>query len=95
MDGNLLACHAAGVSGKVFNLACGGRITLNQVVLVLNRILGTDLKPIYEALRQGDIRHSMADISRAREELKFTPQVDFEEGLKMTVDWYREYLKKG
>jgi len=90
--GNLLACHASGVAGKMYNLACGQRVNLNQVVAQLNGILGTTVEPIYEKSRVGDIKHSLADISRARADLKYTPSVHFEQGLRMTVDWYRENL---
>jgi nucleoside-diphosphate-sugar epimerase len=90
VEGNLLACHASGVSGKMYNLACGQRVNLNQVVAQLNNILGTTLKPIYEASRVGDIKHSLAEISRAKVELKYTPSVQFDEGLRVTVEWYRQ-----
>ena len=87
--GNLLACHAPGVAGKMYNLACSERINLNQVVAELNKILGTSLEPVYEASRVGDIKHSLADISRAKADLKYVPSVPFHEGLRITVDWYR------
>ena len=90
VQGNLLACHAAGVAGRMYNLACGQRVNLNQVVAQLNRILGTKLEPIYEASRVGDIKHSLADVSRAKAELKYTHSVEFEDGLRTTVDWYRQ-----
>ncbi|HEU0005449.1 MAG TPA: SDR family oxidoreductase [Terriglobia bacterium] len=90
VQGNLLACHASGVAGKMYNLACGQCVNLNQVVAQLNSILGTTLEPIYEANRVGDIKHSLADISRAKAELKYTPSVQFEDGLRITVDWYRQ-----
>jgi UDP-glucose 4-epimerase len=90
VQGNLLACHASGVAGKMYNLACGQRVNLNQVVAQLNSILGTTLEPIYEANRVGDIKHSLADISRAKAELKYTPSVQFEDGLRITVEWYRQ-----
>jgi len=93
VQGNLLACHASGVAGKMYNLACGQRVNLNQVVAQLNSILGTTLEPIYEASRVGDIKHSLAEISRAKAELKYTPSVQFEEGLRMTVDWYRQSFR--
>jgi UDP-glucose 4-epimerase len=89
--GNLLACHASGVAGKMYNLACSERISLNQVVTELNKILGTSLEPIYEASRVGDIKHSLADISRAKTGLKYAPSVQFHEGLRITVDWYRAH----
>jgi UDP-glucose 4-epimerase len=89
--GNLLACHASGVAGKMYNLACSERISLNQVVTELNKILGTSLEPIYEASRVGDIKHSLADISRAKTDLEYAPSVQFHEGLRITVDWYRAH----
>jgi nucleoside-diphosphate-sugar epimerase len=92
--GNLLACHAQQAAGKMYNLACGGRISLNEVVRLLNRILGTSLEPAYEAPRMGDIRHSLAEISRAVAELNYSPIVPFEEGLRMTVEWYRRQSQK-
>ena len=90
VQGNLLACHADGVAGRMYNLACGQRVNLNHVVAQLNRILGTNLEPVYEASRVGDIKHSLADVSRAKAELKYTPSVQFEEGLRTTVEWYRQ-----
>ena len=76
----------------MYNLACGQHVNLNQVVVQLNGILGTTIEPIYEKSRVGDIKHSLADISRARADLKYTPSVHFEEGLRMTVEWYRKHL---
>jgi nucleoside-diphosphate-sugar epimerase len=93
VQANLLACHSAKSSGKVYNIAYGARVSLNEVVRMLNHILGTDLKPIYEAARAGDIRHSMADITRARADLGYSPTVAFEEGLVRTVDWYKARLQ--
>lgn len=89
-QGNLLACKAPKAVGETLNLAAGGRIVLNDLVAQLNAILGSDLTPIYAAERPGDILHSQADISKARALLGFEPVVSFEEGLRRTVDWYRE-----
>ena len=89
VQGNLLACTAPDAVGETINLAAGGRITLNELVAQLNAILATDLPPIYSSERPGDIRHSQADVTKARELLDFTPAVDFAEGLRRTVDWYR------
>lgn len=84
---NLLACEAGrDVLGKSFNCAVHSRITLNQVVQSLNDILGTDIHPIYEKERVGDIKHSFADIKLAKELLQYEPEVDFNEGLRMTVE---------
>ena len=77
----------------MYNLACGQRVNLNQVVAQLNHILGTALEPIYEASRVGDIKHSLAEISRAKAELKYTPSVQFQEGLRITVEWYRQNFR--
>lgn len=93
VQGNLLACHSPGAAGKMYNLACGQRVTLNQVVAQLNSILGTTLEPIYEPSRVGDIKHSLAEISRAKADLKYAPSVQFEEGLRLTVDWYRQNFR--
>ena len=89
--GNLLACHASGVAGKMYNLACSdSESTSIKSWRSLTSILGTSLEPIYEASRVGDIKHSLAEISRAKADLKYTPSVQFHEGLRITVDWYRQ-----
>lgn len=90
VHGNLLACAAAGGIGEAINLAGGGRIVINDLVTQLNAILGTRLEPIHTDARPGDIKHSRADIAKARDLLGFEPIVSFDEGLRRTVDWYRE-----
>ena len=87
--GNLLASTAEKAPGETINLATGGQIVLNELVDKLNGILGTDLPPIHGDPRTGDILHSRADIEKAGELLGFEPIVDFDEGLRRTVDWYR------
>jgi nucleoside-diphosphate-sugar epimerase len=87
---NLLACEAPNVAGKVFNVGCGGRVSLNEVLATLGKITGKPLQAKYEPPREGDIRDSQADISQARALLGYDPQVGFEEGLRLTFDWYRE-----
>lgn len=89
VQANLLACEAPNVSGKVFNVGAGGRFSLNQTVELLRKISGKPLEAKYDAPRDGDIRDSQADISQAREYLGYEPQVDFEEGLRRTFEWYR------
>jgi len=91
---NLLACEAPNVSGKVFNIGTGGRVTLNETIALLNKLAGTSLETKYEPPRDGDIRDSQADITQARELLKYEPSVSFEEGLQRTLDWYRDALAK-
>lgn len=86
----MLASDAPNVSGKVFNIAMGASHTLNQVLDILQNILGTKLKPIYAVPRAGDVRDSLADLGLARKYLGYEPQISFEEGLRRTVQWYKE-----
>jgi nucleoside-diphosphate-sugar epimerase len=92
VSANLLAMDAPveKVAGRVFNVACGGRHTLNHTFNVLAELLDFKEKPVYGPTRTGDIQNSLADISAAREAFGYSPAVSFEEGLKRTVDWYRE-----
>jgi len=78
---NLLACTAKGIGGEVFNIACGQRYSLQELVDALNRILGTAIEPLFEKERPGDVKHSLADIGRAKEKLGFHVITRFEEGL--------------
>ena len=92
VSANLLACSAPEekVAGRVFNIACGRQITLNQTFQALKKIIGYAGEAAYGPERTGDIKHSLADISLAQELLGYQPRVSFEEGLKRTVDWYRQ-----
>jgi UDP-glucose 4-epimerase len=94
VQANLLACEAPNVSGKVFNVGTGGRISLNEVLHALARISGKKLETKYEPPRDGDIRDSQADIQQAKDFLGYDPQVSFEEGLKRTFEWYRSTQEK-
>ncbi len=87
---NLLACEAPNASGKVFNVGTGTRVTLNQTLALLANLTGNKLETRYEPPRDGDIRDSQADITQARELLNYEPLVNFEEGLRRTVEWYHE-----
>jgi len=80
---------AAQVSGQVFNIACGVATDLNQVVAVIGDILGKKIEPRHEAERAGDIKHSYADIGKARQRLGYTASVSFADGLRRTLEWYR------
>jgi UDP-glucose 4-epimerase len=86
----LRAAETPGVSGRVYNVGTGRGVTVLDLVAALNRLLGTSLTPAHGPQRAGDIRHSTADISRARGELGYEPSVSFEEGLSRTLKWYRE-----
>lgn len=87
---NRLAAEAPQAAGQTLNIACGERISLNQIVGVLNELLGTDLAPEYREPRPGDVRHSLADISEARRVIGYEPRVRFREGLRRTLEWYRQ-----
>ncbi|HLI26648.1 MAG TPA: SDR family oxidoreductase [Chloroflexota bacterium] len=92
VEANLLAMEAPRADGAVFNVACGTRYSLLDLVDRLNAILGTTLAPRHAPARPGDVRHSQASIARAQEQLGYRVRVSFEEGLARTVAWYRERL---
>jgi nucleoside-diphosphate-sugar epimerase len=87
VDGVLRACEAPAAAGEAINVACGTRISLNQLLRTMNRIVGTSLEAIYQDERVGDVKDSQADISKARTLLGYTPTVDLEEGLRHTLEW--------
>ncbi len=89
VDGVLRACEAAKVAGEVINVATGGRISLNELLRTMNRVVGTDLEALYREPRAGDVRDSQADITKARALLGYSPSVGLEEGLKKTLEWCR------
>jgi nucleoside-diphosphate-sugar epimerase len=91
---NLLAArNPKPICGEVINVACGRSIDLNQLAPMMADLLGRpDLKPIYAKARAGDVKHSLADLTRAKAMLGYAPIVDFETGLKPTVEWYRSVL---
>jgi UDP-glucose 4-epimerase len=95
VSANLLAAHAlaADVAGRVFNVATGTRVDLNETFELLKPLTGYAGKVKYAPEREGDIKHSLADISRAEKQFGYKPTVDFAEGLKRTVEWYRGQSK--
>ncbi len=90
VDANLRAAESPDAVGEIINLGLNQRITLNQLLTELQKITGTNLTPHYESPRAGDIRHSLADITKAEKLLDYRPIVGLAEGLKYTIDWYRE-----
>ena len=90
VDGNLRALTAKGLHGQAVNLATGRRITLNALLKALARQLGVNGRALRKPARAGDIKHSLADIRLARRLLGYRPAIDFETGLRLTLDWYRE-----
>jgi UDP-glucose 4-epimerase len=88
VEANLAALEAKDASGEVFNIASGGKITVNELVEKLNKILNKNIKSLHIEPRPGDVQHSLADISRAKKILGYNPKFGFEEGLKKTAEWY-------
>jgi nucleoside-diphosphate-sugar epimerase len=89
VDGVLRAVEVPEAAGQVFNVATGGRVSLNELLAVLKKIVGSDVEPIYEAGRTGDVRDSQADITKAERVLGYRPTVTLEDGLRQTVAWFR------
>jgi len=89
VEGNVLAMKAAKTRGETVNVACGGQITVNEVIAAINRALGANVKPQHVAPRAGDVRHSCADIRLANRLLGFRPSIGFEDGLQRAIDYYR------
>jgi UDP-glucose 4-epimerase len=90
VQANLLAAEAPGVQGKVYNIACGRRTSLLELVQHLNALLGTDLQPEHTEARPGDVRHSLASIDEARNDLEYEPTTDIETGLRHCLKWWRQ-----
>jgi len=86
---NIQAAQAPGAAGAVVNLGCGERHTLNRLIALLQELTGCDTPPKYAAPRPGDVKHSQADITRAREVIGYDPQVSFLDGVRRTFEWYR------
>jgi UDP-glucose 4-epimerase len=89
VNANLLASEADGIAGRAFNVACGGRYTLLELLARLKEILGSDIEPVHEAARAGDVRDSQASIEAAEQGFGYRVSVDFDEGVRRTVEWYR------
>jgi UDP-glucose 4-epimerase len=86
---NILASEAPEVSGETVNIACGERLSVNSLLELINAALGTEVPPIHAASKPGEILHSIADISKARKILGYTPLVSHREGLERTIAWYK------
>jgi UDP-glucose 4-epimerase len=93
VQANLLAMSAEHLHGEAINIACAERTSLNQLMNVLRKILGSKLSPVYEEPRRGDVRHSLADIRKVKEILNYEPKVGVELGLKKTVEFFQKGLR--
>jgi nucleoside-diphosphate-sugar epimerase len=91
---NMLAGDAATLSGAVVNIGCGRRVSVNGIVRIANELLGSDVKPLYQPARAGDVRDSLADISEAKRVLGYEPQMFFEAGLRESIAWYIAHWKR-
>ena len=95
IDANIKACETSSqFSGQVFNIAFGGSETLNNLFCYLCELLGKDIKPIYGPERIGDIKHSNADITKAKKMLNYNPKWDFKAGLRKAIGWYIKELNE-
>jgi UDP-glucose 4-epimerase len=90
VQANLFAMSAEHLHGEAINIACGERTSLNELLNVLKRILGSTLFPAYQDPRQGDVRHSLADIRKGKEILNYEPTITVEKGLEKTVDFFQK-----
>ena len=88
INANLLACISPNAAGEVFNIACGARYTLNDLVDGINKVLNKNIEPKYIETRAGDVKHSLADISEAKSLLGYEVKTDFYKGLEKTIDFY-------
>jgi nucleoside-diphosphate-sugar epimerase len=89
VEANLLACEASDAEGEAMNVACGERISLLDLLAEIARITGRDIDPVFDPERPGDVKHSLADISKAERLLGYRPVVSFAEGLERTIDYLR------
>ncbi len=96
VHGNLLAADAPAerASGRTFNVANGRTTSLLELLALLNRLLGTNIAPVHAPPRVGDVRESLADISLARRDLQYEPQITFDEGLRRSIEYYRSVAGK-
>ena len=101
---NLLACHVEEAAGEMFNIACGKRTTINDLARTIKNLftrftdakglrLDSSLEPIYRPARKGDVRHSLASIQKARDILGYEPEVDLQEGLRKTIEWFKRNIE--
>ncbi|UCF00388.1 MAG: SDR family oxidoreductase [Planctomycetota bacterium] len=92
VEANLLAARAERTEGDVLNIACEKAVTVNEIIEVINDLLGKNIKPVYTDPRPGDVKHSLADISLARKIIGYKPIVHFKDGLQKAINWYRQNL---
>ena len=92
VQANLCAARAKKTNGEVVNIACGEKVTVNEIIALINEMVGKNVVPHYAPARAGDVKHSLADITAARELIGFEPVVLFRDGLQKAIAWYRDNL---
>jgi len=92
VEANLLAAKAEHTAGEVLNIACGRAVTVNQIIEIINELLGKNIEPLYTDPRPGDVKHSLADITLAEKTIGYKPTVHFKQGLQKAIKWYRDNL---
>ncbi len=92
VEANLLAARAEHTAGEVINIACGEAVTVNEIIALINELVGKNIKPTYTDPRPGDVKHSLADITLAEKLIDYKTKVSFKQGLQLAIDWYRENL---
>jgi UDP-glucose 4-epimerase len=90
VQANLLAAEVPGIGGNLYNVACGDRISLLELMDCINALLGTDIAPVLNDPRPGDVKHSLADIQRARTDLGYEPKVPVREGVRRCLKYFQE-----
>jgi len=92
VEANLLAVRAKRTKGEVINIACGEAVTVNEIIALINELLGKNIKPLYTDPRPGDVKHSLADITLSNKLIGYKTKVPFKQGLQLAINWYRENL---
>ena len=92
LEGNWLAAQVKETHGEAINISTVNAVTVNTVVKTITELLNKNIKPVYAPPRPGDIKHSLADVSLAKEVIGYEPKISFVEGIRMAIDWYRENL---
>ena len=92
IQANLLACKSTEAVGEIINIGCGTQTSINNLVNLLSKVMGIDVAPEYAEPRIGEVRFSLADISKAKRCLGYSPEISIEEGIRKTYDWYLKEL---
>jgi len=92
VEANLLAARAKHTKGEVINIACGEAVTVNEIIALINELVGKNIKSIYTDPRPGDVKHSLADITLAKKLISYKTKVPFKQGLQLAINWYRDNL---